>query len=374
MKRFSSTRLLVWVVLFCSATWAQNAYTQGDQQLGQEQFWEYTFRPGDSLWKIADEYTTSANNWQEIQKINAAHLAPDRQIPPGTRLQIPVRLLKNPPTPARVIAVSGEVVVFRAAGNREAVRIGSPLYSGDRVVTGGLQSLRIQFADHSELQVQPDSDVIMDKLSHHRHTGMVDTRIRLNTGRVNARVKKQQPNSRYEIMTPAALTAVRGTAFRLVSGRDNISRLEVSEGLVAVLAGGEERAVEEGFGLVAEQGKPLQAPVKLLEATRIGDNQDATRYGLTVEWQALAGASVYRYRLASDASFDRVLFDQVTDQTRLVLSDLAAGVYHLRVRGIDKTQLEGANSERRFDIMQKPVRDNSSKLERILPGALLPIQ
>jgi LysM repeat protein len=374
MKRFLSTFLQVWVLLACATGWALDAYPQGEQPSGQEQFWEYTFRPGDSLWKIADEYTTSPNNWQAIQKINAAHLAPDRQIPPGTRLQIPVRLLKNPPTPARVIAVSGEVVMFRAAGTREAVRIGSLLYSGDRVVTGGLQSLRIQFADDSELQVQPDSDVIMDKLSHHRHTGMVDTRIRLNTGRVNTRVKKQQSGSRYEIMTPAALTAVRGTAFRLVSGRDNISRLEVSEGRVAVLAGGQERAVDEGFGLVAEPGKPLPAPVKLLEATGIGDNQDLNRYALIVEWQALAGASAYRYLLASDASFDRVLFDEVTAQTRLELSGLQAGAYYLRVRGIDKAQLEGTNSERRFDIMQKPVRDNASKLERILPGTLLLIQ
>ena len=81
----------------------------------------------------------------------------------------------------------------------------------------------MQFADQSELQVLPNSEVVLDKLSHHKHTGMVDTRIRLNSGSVNTRVEKQGPDSHYEISTPAAITAVRGTAFRLSSDAEHIS-------------------------------------------------------------------------------------------------------------------------------------------------------
>ena len=51
----------------------------------EEEYWEYTFRPGDSIWKIAEKYTTSVNNWVEIQELNKIRQGPDRRIPPGTR-------------------------------------------------------------------------------------------------------------------------------------------------------------------------------------------------------------------------------------------------------------------------------------------------
>ena len=86
---------------------------------------------------------------------------------------------------------------------------------------------------------------------------MVDTRIRLNIGRVNTRVEKQQPDSHYEITTPAAITAVRGTDFRLSTDDEQISRTEVTEGFVAVSAGVFEKNLQHGYGIVAEKDKPL---------------------------------------------------------------------------------------------------------------------
>ena len=71
----------------------------------EEEYWEYTFRPGDSIWKIAEKYTTSVNNWVEIQELNKIRQGPDRRIPPGTRIIIPVSMLKQQPVPAVVIAV-----------------------------------------------------------------------------------------------------------------------------------------------------------------------------------------------------------------------------------------------------------------------------
>ena len=69
----------------------------------EEDYWEYTFRPGDTIWDIAKKYTTSVNNWDEIQNINLIRLGADRKIRPGTRIVIPVSMLKLQPTPALVI-------------------------------------------------------------------------------------------------------------------------------------------------------------------------------------------------------------------------------------------------------------------------------
>jgi hypothetical protein len=320
----------------------------------EEEYWEYTFRPGDSIWKIAEKYTTSVNNWDEIQKLNQIRQGPDRKIRPGTRIVIPVSMLKLQPTPAVVIAINGEASLLRANDEKSAIAIGTKLYSGDRVVTVDGQSLRMQFADKSELQVLPNSEVVLDKLSHHKDTGMVDTRVRLNTGSVNTWVEKQRPDSHYEIRTPAAITAVRGTAFRLSADSENISRTEVTEGIVAVSAGDTEKDVRDGYGIVAEKDKPLPEPVKLLDAPEISDNLSADNSELHVSWKKLDGAKSYRYRLASDQQFNQTIIDESTENNSIKLTDLAPGHYYLQVRGIDQFKLEGIDAINDYDIQQAP--------------------
>lgn len=321
-----------------------------------EELWEYTMRPGDTLWKVAERYTTSVNNWGELLRINSIEEASDRTILPGTRIVIPVSMLKLQPAPALVIAVRGAAYLVRAEnGEQVEITVGTELYSGDRVVTGDAQSLRMQFADKSELQVLPNSEVVLDKLSQFEQTGMVDTRIRLNSGSVNTSVIKQKPVDRYEIKTPAAITAVRGTNFRLSSDDSDISRTEVTEGRVAVSAGDEEKDINDGFGIVAEQGKPLPDPVELLPPPDISGNQSADASKLLVTWVKLEGAEYYRYQLATDEKFDQVFIDSRTDDSEIQLDDLAPGQYYLRVRGVDQYRLEG------FDAIQSLVIEEPSE-------------
>ena len=338
--------------------------------LANEEYWEYTFRPGDSIWKIAKEHTTSVNNWSEIQRINNIAKGPDRTIQPGARIKIPIHMLKQQPVPATVVAVRGAVKVVRADGASATATVGSHLYSGDQVITTAAQSLRMQFADGSELQVEAHSKIKLDKLSYHEKTGMVDTRVRLQQGRANTWVEKLKPKSRYQIQTPAAITAVRGTAYRLSSDENQISRTEVTEGNVGVSAGGDTQQVESGYGLVVEQGKPLSAPVKLLSAPGISDNQSRVHGQLELAWTTLDGAANYRYQLAQDAAFDLLVLNESTQQTKLKVSDLKPGDYFLRVRGIAANKLEGLNATRSFRIEPKP--PNPGHAEKvIIPSGML---
>jgi hypothetical protein len=336
----------------------------------EEEYWEYTFRPGDSIWKIAEKYTTSVNNWVEIQELNKIRQGPDRRIPPGTRIIIPVSMLKQQPVPAIVIAVSGAPSLVRANGEQQAIETGTNLYSGDQVVTADEQSLRIQFADKSELQVLSNSVVVLDKLSHHKHTGMVDTRIRLNSGSVNTWVEKLKPDSRYEIKTPAAVTAVRGTAYRL-SATSQISRTMVTEGNVGVAAGDTEKIVEHGYGIVAEKDKPLPEPVKLLPPPEMDDKLSQDTSVLKVSWIKLAGAKFYRYRLATDEKFNQVVVDSSTEDNTIAISDLKPGRYYLLVRGVDQYQLEGLDAVSVFEIQQAPAEKDNSWLIPVSVGVLI---
>ncbi|MDH3633618.1 MAG: FecR domain-containing protein [Gammaproteobacteria bacterium] len=338
--------------------------------IAAEEYWEYTFRPGDSLWKIAEKYTTSVNNWGELLKLNSIDEASDRTILPGTRIVIPVSMLKLQPTPALVIAVNGAATLVRANGEESVLTVGTELFSGDRVVTGDQQSLRMQFADKSELQVLANSEIVLDKLSHFKETGMVDTQIRLNSGRVRTWVIKQKPGDRYEIKTPAAITAVRGTTFRLSSDDSQISRTEVTEGLVVVSADQAEKDVNSGFGIVAEEGKPLPDPVKLLAPPEISNNQSADTSKLQVSWTILDGAEFYRYQLATDEKFDQIAIDDRTDDSEIRLDELLPGQYYLRVRGVDQFRLEGFESVKSF-VIEEPSNEDFYAWKIIIPVGML---
>jgi hypothetical protein len=181
---------------------------------------------------------------------------------------------------------------------------------------------------------------------------MVDTKVRLNSGSVNTRVEKQRPDSNYEIRTPAAITAVRGTEFRLSTDDQQVSRTEVTEGIVSVAAGDDEKSVQDGYGIVAEKGKPLPEPVKLLSAPEISAVQVDDKYSVRIDTSVLEGATSYRYQIATDKDFNTIFFDEIVSVTSLDIDDLAIGKYFLRIRGIDKHNLEGVDSTTEFDISE----------------------
>ena len=170
----------------------------------ETQHWVYTVRPGDNIWALTEKYCTSVRYWKRIQRLNNVRL--DRQIPPGTKLRFPLDILKYQPATALVAQVQGTARLIRT-GSKPAVPLAAKtsLRSGDRIVTSAGANVTLQFADGSELLVLEDSEVVMDTLSAWGTTGMVDTRIRLQGGRVDTRVKPgRDPGSRYHIITPAA--------------------------------------------------------------------------------------------------------------------------------------------------------------------------
>jgi len=312
-------------------------------------YWEYTFRPGDTIWKIAKTYTNSVNNWLKIQQLNQITRGNDRRIKPGERILIPVSMLKIQPAPAVVITTSKNVTLTHKDQSGSTLATGNKLYSGDTIITFSNQFVSLQFADGSILTILPDSTVSMDTLSQFKQTGMIDTQIHLQSGSVDTRVKKQLPDNHYNIITPSAVTAVRGTRFRVASDKKQITRTEVVQGNVAVSAGDSSQQVAAGYGVVAEKGKPISAPVKLLDPPVLRFTS-----GQRLEWQALSHAQAYRYQLAADTNFNRIISNAVTTGLSVDLSTLEEGNYFARLRGIDKNRLEGMNTQRAITIKHQP--------------------
>jgi hypothetical protein len=322
----------------------------------ETQDWVYTVRPGDNIWDLTERYCVSVRHWKRIQRLNNVRL--DRQIPPGTKLRFPLDILKYQPATALVTQVQGTAQLIRTGGKPAVPLVAkTALRSGDRIVTATGANVTLQFADGSELLVLEDSEVVMDTLSAWSTTGMVDTRVRLQGGRVDTRVKPGQgPGSRYHIITPAAVAAVRGTRFRVAADKQQpLSRSEVTAGTVNVGAAGSSQDIPAGFGLVSESGKPPQPPRQLLPAPDLAAT--ATLYRslpLQFSWSPLPGAQGYRLQIAPNQKFETLIVDKSAGQPGVQWADLPDGRYALRVRGIDDVGLEGLDAVGVFEVDARP--------------------
>jgi len=318
--------------------------------------WSYTVRPGDSLWTISEKYLTKKEYATQLLKIN--RLKKTTQLKPGTKLKIPVKWMKHQPTSSRVIHAQGEVTIIRSA-NEQPKPPGEEihLYVGDTIITGDNGSATLEFADKSRLLVQKNSELVMDTLSSYGDSGMVDTRLRLPTGRVETQVTpKKGPGSRYEITTPAATAAVRGTDFRVSADTSkSISRSEVLEGKVKISSSTNSRDIPAGFGTVTEAGKKPIPPKKLLPRPDVSNTQKLfVELPLTFSWNKVTGAKSYRAQIYQQGQFDTLLIDKQLNSNSLQLGDLDDNHYILRVRATDELGLEGLNQDHAFIVDARP--------------------
>lgn len=320
------------------------------------QEWIYAVRPGDNLWELSRRYLKQVSRWADLQELNK--IADPQRIPPGTLIRVPIAWLKHQPVPARVVDVRGSVEVT-ANPHRPPQRLipGAELHAGACIETDTNSSATIQFADQSLLLIQADSVLVLDTLSAFGQTGMVDTRARLRQGRGESQVVPSKgPASRYQITTPAAVTAVRGTSFRVATtARSDTTRAEVIEGRVEVEGGGVRRLVAAGFGVVAEVGKPPSKPRKLLLPPELGRLPSTVkRLPVAFQWPPVAEARAYRAQIFADATFQSLLLEQHIGRPRVKWDVLPDGDYVLRVRGIDDMGLEGLDAAHRFMLDTGP--------------------
>lgn len=314
--------------------------------------WIYTIRPGDTLWHVSERYLKDASYYRRIQNHN--NIQSPRDLDPGTQLRIPIAWLKLEPAPVKVLHVRGQVEVIRAAdGTSHPLRAGDTLRIGDQIQTGHDSSASVQFADGSILAALSNVRLSFDTLKAYGKTGMVDTRLRLQRGNVENNVQPfRGPGSRFEIHTPAAVTAVRGTRFRISAEHDRpIMRTEVEDGEVTVSGAGTTRIVPAGYGTIAEAGKPPEPPRVLLPAADLtGLPRRIARWPVRLVWPAVANARAYRIQVWRGTNISAQLADATNNKPSYELAQLSAGKYSLRIRAVDEFGLEGQNAEHRFSV------------------------
>ncbi len=316
--------------------------------------WVYTMQSGDNLWDLSKEHLDNSGNWLKLQKLN--NITDPKRIPPGTPIHFPLAWLKIKPAPVRILEFVGEVnVTSSLSGVAIILKPGITLTSGDEIHTGANGNVLLEFLDRSQLLLQKNSHLIIERQNVYGSSGVMETRVRLLRGRVETRVIPAQKNgTRFEIHTPAAITGVRGTDFRVAMAPDlKVGRTEVTHGKVAVSGStGEAVTVPENSGIVVTVGQPPSPPKPLLLPPDLSLLPNhTTRFPLTFEWPAIEGAELYRAQI-SHASAAALLVDEAgLVKPQLNPIALPDGDYLLRVRAIDSDGLEGLNTAHKFKLV-----------------------
>ena len=195
------------------------------------QDWIYTVVDGDNLWNLSEQHLDKVTRFEQLRKLN--NIENPKRLQPGTRIRVPLAWIRSNPVAAKIISITGSAEIQRArSSTSEQAKVGSLMQLGDQLSTADDSSVAIEFADKSVLSLHENSLVHFDHLSAHGVTGMVDSRLNLLKGRMDTKVTPAVgPGSRFEIETPSAISAVRGTVYRaLVMDNGDKSKREERNG------------------------------------------------------------------------------------------------------------------------------------------------
>lgn len=315
--------------------------------------WRYTLRPGDTLIGVSARYLVRPQDWPRLQRLN--RIADPHRLVPGSALRIPLAWLRHEPAPAQVVAVAGDARVTLPGAAERPLASGETLGAGAALVAGANSSVTLRLADGSLLVLQPGARLALDTLSVYAGGGMVDSRLRLQHGRVEVGANPARaPGSRLQVITPSAVAAVRGTRFRVAAEGDT-TREETLDGTVGLAAAGREVQVGAGQGSLAAAGQPPLPPVALLDAPDVaGLPRRVEMLPMRFTLPAQRGAVTWLGQIAPDAGFERILLEQTAAAPQLMFGDLPDGHYTLRVRAADDKGLHGWDALHAFELDARP--------------------
>ncbi|MEQ6885970.1 FecR domain-containing protein [Salicola sp. Rm-C-2C1-2] len=326
--------------------------------------WTYTIKPDDTPAAIADRFLTQRRNAAQLMGYNGR--AQDAALEPGETLQVPVQWLQHRPKPATTTSVRGKAWrTSHPEGSRNRLNEGDTLNVGDGVRTASDGYARIELADGATLAIEPDSRLRFNRLTQYGQGAMADTRLRLERGRIETRVEEgsREDGSRFEIHTPSAVAAVRGTRFGLESREDG-TLLEVRKGEVWFGTPQDAEAIREGYSAFLSTDAGAEPVIKPLPpAPRITSGTAAAQQlPVNVAWEA--PREVARFRLDLYRRDGNWVASETVSGNSHSFAGLTNGDYRLRLTSL-RDDRQGGTDTLKFEIglqarpalLQKPARD-----------------
>ncbi len=353
-RLFISISLIAWTCLTASSVLAELPVALGSQgaltESGSSSVpeWRYSLQPDESFEQAAKELLENSKNALQLAIYN--NISDIRTIKAGDAIRIPVHWLKRQPEPAIVLAVTGQAQVrVMSSGYRVPLQAQVLIRVGDEITTQS-GSATIRLANGSLLRMEENSHLVFNRLTQFGRTGIVDTRLRLERGEVSAEVEPlTEGGSRFEINTPSAVAAVRGTAFALQSA-PGITRLQVTEGVVAFGPSGKTRSIPAGYSATVNTMALSSVDIRRLtpvpETAQLPDS--IQRLPIKLGWVP-NGAPRHQLDIFDVETGHRVARSQTSDPD-FALNYLDNGRYEIQVAALSSRGVAGMPSSQIVDI------------------------
>jgi hypothetical protein len=302
----------------------------------------YTVRKGDTLIQLARDYMLRETDWKEVQRLN--RVADPYKLAIARRLALPIRLLKSRAASATVAAYRGQALAVVGGTPPRPVAMGQTLGEGARVSTGPASSLSLALTDGSVITLPSNSALRIGRLRRFLITDSIDYDLMLESGSVRSRVTPfRNPDDRFRLRNPIAVSAVRGTDFRTHFDKaSDTARSELLEGGIGLTTATQsESPLLPAFGAVIGRGNAI-AIEPLLPAPQVAEGAGAQRLPIVAFTIApVPGAVGYKLQIGRDSSFVDVAEEITGTQPAFSLPSLPDGDYFARFTAIAGSGLEG---------------------------------
>jgi hypothetical protein len=330
MRHFALAALL-FTTIPVSATVAAN--NSGDMVI-------YEVRRGDTLVDLSKKYLIRPSDYRIVQRTN--QVGNPLLLPVGQKLRINRDLLKYQPSTARIVSVRGNVEIVRS-GSAILATNGQSLGEGAGLRTAGSSFVTLQLDDGSRISLPSNSDVTIARLRKYILGSSIDYDFNVARGGLNSKVAKtKSANDRYQVRTPKAVSAVRGTEFQSrISETSGSDFAEVVEGGLDVgLVSGNRMAVAAETGLSVAQNGAVTTET-LMPAPDVA-NAGKLQMRPKVRFDFGGGsANAMRVLLASDAGFVDTIGDLTGTAGIVEFENIEDGNYFARFRSISPNGFEG---------------------------------
>jgi hypothetical protein len=301
--------------------------------------WTYTIEADQTVQGIANRFLASGISSSRILQHN--NLVNSSQLKSGDTVKIPLSWLQQQPDPARASSVSGQVMIFSGRdSSKRPLTSGTLIRVGDEVISHS-GSTTIELADGSTMRLSPNSRLAFNRLTRYGKSGMADTRLRLNDGELETRVEPfVEDGSRFEIETPSAVAAVRGTMFTLKTDATGTD-LRVTEGRVAFGPTGKTRVIPRGYSARVSSGRSDDINIRRLPPAPTINPMPTqlTQLPETLSWEP-NGASRYRVNVF-EADTGRWLQSANLEDINYNLDLLDNGNYQVQLAALDSRGIAG---------------------------------
>jgi hypothetical protein len=324
----------------------------------------YQIRSGDTLINLGQRYFVSGEAYKAVQRANGIS-DPDR-LRVGTTIAIPTSLLRSTPLEAKVVAFRGNARATRG-GRTLTLALGAKLTEGALIETGPDGYLTFQLANGSRIALPSNSRVRIVRMRAYTISKGADLDFMVERGRTETTATPLRDNrSRFRMRTPVAVSAVRGTVFRIgYDGPDTPSLTEVVEGSVAVNleATGATASLPGGFGAAAKPSGGLAREALLPPPVFVDSGQLQRDNTVAFALRPSAGAVGYHLQIARDRDFVEMVAEGRAATPRIDVGVLPDGAYFVRAMAIAPSGLEGMPQFAAFERKLKALQIQRGRVE-----------